>query len=214
MDFCRTTCKHLNGTPFIFSCHQPLCFFCSHQRKRRLDDRWGVAAASIIHPQFLTLTLRGRRHLAGVRSDLAANFRRMRRLQHFQERCAGGFYCLEFSYSRKRDLFHPHLHALIDADGLTSSWLSRSWKGYTSAYVVDLRTVPKDEIKRTFLYMLKGPCSSLEPRAVSEVYSSLGGAPLFQAFGIVTRRHGLCSVCRDKSQIGFGETCGHARHWK
>ncbi|MFI5348574.1 MAG: hypothetical protein ACHQ2Z_03440 [Elusimicrobiota bacterium] len=214
MDFCQHPCNHLDGTPYIYSCHMPLCFFCTYQRRRRLTERWSLSSLHIANPFFLTLPIRDKRFLSGVPHLLAEDFQRLRRRQHFMEHCAGGFYCIECSYSPTSDRFHPHIHALIDAQGLSRSWLSRAWKDLTTAYVVDLRAVPRDQIKSKLLYMLKGPGNSLEPRAVSEIYSSLGSAPLFRAWGSVTRRHGLCRACRDKSQIGFDETCGHARHWE
>lgn len=215
VDFCRTACRRRDGSSFLYSCHQPLCFFCTYQRKAVLTPRWSLAACSIERAYFMTLTMRDERYLSGVYDRMVADFQRLRRLKHFREHCQGGFYCLECSYSPSRDRFHPHIHALLQADGLSSSWLSRTWRHYTSAYVIDLREVPRGEIKRTFLYMLKGPCRSLEPRAVSEVYSSLGGKALFQPFGIVKRRHALCRACREsKSKILFGETCAHGEHWK
>jgi len=214
VDFCQHPCKRPGGSSFIFSCHMPLCVFCGYQRQRRLAERWSRAAVGTPNPFFLTLTLRDFRHLAGVPRVLTGDFYQLRRRKYFREHCAGGFYCIECSYSPVRDRFHPHIHALLDAVDPSESWFSQTWKELTTAYIVDLRKVPRHEIKPTFLYMLKGPCDSLEPRAVSEVYSSLGGTPLFRAFGIVTRRHGLCRACRDKPRIGFGETCGHARHWE
>ncbi|MFH0811147.1 MAG: hypothetical protein V2A77_11885, partial [Pseudomonadota bacterium] len=206
---CQSACRHGDGVYFSYSCHQPLCPFCNYQRRCRLADKWELAAARLAHPQLITLTSRSVRYLSGVRGRLMSWFQRVRRRRYFRDRCSGGFFNIEFDYVQARDSFHPHIHGLLDATGLSQSWLSRTWKSYSSAYIVDLRAVEPSGIRKVFFYLLKPPCRSLDPRAISEIYSSIGGAPLFRAFGIVTPTRRLCSVCRQKPEIRFGETCNH-----
>ncbi|OGR83945.1 MAG: hypothetical protein A3J74_05060 [Elusimicrobia bacterium RIFCSPHIGHO2_02_FULL_57_9] len=116
---------------------------------------------------------------------------------------------MEFDYMEQTDLFHPHLHVLADANGLSPAWLSRAWKNLTTAFVTHQRELERHEIQQKLRYILKPPCRSMARRAISEIYSSLAGAQLFRAFGNVARHHGLCPQCRNKTQINFGETCNH-----
>jgi hypothetical protein len=206
---CQKEYRKASGKLYRASCNSLLCFFCSQRRQLKLVRRWGLAACSLEKPLFITLTGRSVRYLSGTRELLLEQFRQVRRLRPFRENCTGGFYCTEFEYVAHRDMFHPHIHALVDGD-LSESWLSRTWKEYTSAFVVDVQRIQRNQARSKLYYMAKSASSSLDPRAVSEVYSELTGCALFHTFGAAYYKRPLCWDCRkDRPQIGFGESCSH-----
>ncbi|MFA6140425.1 MAG: protein rep [Hyphomicrobium sp.] len=107
------------------ACRRRWCPVCEHQRAAQVTDLYRPLIHAMRWPLFLTLTMS---HTAssGIAEDLKAirdGWQRLRRLQWFRRRVAGGVGAIEVAMPEEHghNGAHPHIHALLDC-----RWLSVS----------------------------------------------------------------------------------------
>ncbi len=75
---------------------------------------------------------------------LYASFRKIRQEKTFRRTVRGGIWMFQIKRSRSDNLWHPHIHCIIDSDYLPHSWLSKIWSRITkTSKIVDIRSIRK-----------------------------------------------------------------------
>lgn len=91
--------------------------------------------------RFLTLTLKSTDEpLRLTVTRLHAYFRQLRRRPLFSKRVVGGAAFVEVTRNAQTNLWHAHLHCLVEGKFMPKEALSRDWLAITGdSYVVDIR---------------------------------------------------------------------------
>ena len=125
------------------ACHLRWCPKCSDALANTLAHNVGEWCETFEHPKFLTLTLK---HTSAPLDfqlkQLRKFFRKLRKHKEFREYVWGGVWGLHIKKSDTDDLWHPHIHCLIQAAFYPHKQLSRLWQKIThGSTVVDIRPV-------------------------------------------------------------------------
>lgn len=153
-----------DGTASIAArrCRDRLCPLCNALRSDKAGERVQRIADGMRAPKFLTLTLRSTTEPLGVQIDnLLASFRRLRQRDAWKRHVRGGAATIEVTLNEKSGLWHPHIHAIIDADFWTQANISDEWaEASGGSRVVDIRAI-HDRVKgaRYLCKYMAKPCS-------------------------------------------------------
>ena len=128
------------------SCKLRWCPLCANAKKYHLAEQVSEWLESVDKPKFLTLTLK---HSTNCLSDqidqLYKSFRKLRLFKEYKKLIHGGVWFFQIKKSKHDDLWHPHLHCVIDAKYIDHTKLWKTWLTIThTSKVVDIRSV-KDE---------------------------------------------------------------------
>jgi len=132
---------------FTTTCKLRWCPMCSDARRSWLQGSIGEWIENLIEPKFLTLTLK---HTSApldeqIRS-IYTYFRNLRRTSFWTRKVSGGIWFFQLKKSKTDNLWHPHLHCVLDSDWLLHSQLSLLWERIThGSPVVDIRAVRDSE---------------------------------------------------------------------
>jgi len=146
---CRTGCwlvRHKDSGLVRLAtngCGLRWCPKCAEARLRYLGYSIGTWCEDIDRPKLLTLTLK---HTSSPLLDqhkyLHKCFRKLRRFKEFRSHVRGGIWCDHVKKSDNDDLWHPHIHCIIDADFYPHRMLKRTWRKVThSSSIVDIRPI-------------------------------------------------------------------------
>ena len=119
------------------------CPKCAEARARYIAHSVSAWCETFDRPKFLTLTLR---HTSAPLDSqleyLYERFRRLRRHSKFRKYVWGGVWGLHIKRSGNDGLWHPHIHALIDAAFYPHRELKRLWRKVApGSDIVDIRPV-------------------------------------------------------------------------
>jgi len=132
---------------FTTTCKLRWCPMCNAARKNWLRKSVGAWIEDITEPKFMTLTLRHcDKPLADQIRLLYTYFRNLRRSSYFNRKVSGGIWFFQLKKSDTDDLWHPHLHCVLDSDFLPHNHLSLLWERIThGSPIVDIRQVRNPE---------------------------------------------------------------------
>lgn len=170
------------------TCRDRFCVPCADDRSakigRRVRDRIPSSGIS-----FLTLTLADNDvPLSELLDKLIRSFRRLRQWDRWKADVKGGVAFIEIKWNAKSDRWHPHIHAIMEADFLPQSLISAEWHRITkTSFVVDIRR-PKNS-ETVIRYVTKYGSKPLNHSFVAdadrldEAIRSLKGRHMCTAFG-------------------------------
>lgn len=169
-------------------CHSRWCVPCAHDRAARIAANLELLIEHHPH-RFLTLTLKhSDTPLSLQLSRLLDSFRRLRRLPFWRNAVSGGAAVLEVKHSHRDNLWHPHLHVLLDSKFLRHQDISAEWFRITGdSYIVDIRLINSHEQAARYMtkYLTKPvPVTVInKPAALSELLEAFRGRRLVLTFG-------------------------------
>jgi len=127
-------------------CRSRWCVPCSRERAARImgNLRCKLNEGSV---RFLTLTLKhSDTPLSNQIDRIYACFRHLRRAPFWQAKVQGGAAVLELTHGWKDDLWHVHLHCLLQGGYVRHADLKAEWHRITGdSYIVDIRPVGSPE---------------------------------------------------------------------
>lgn len=102
-------------------CKDKLCPMCAWRRSKKIYSQVHSCVDYMKNNyQFIMLTLTVRNVSASLLSDtidhLNRSFAKMLKYKAFKRICKGYLKCLEITYNRQCDTYHPHFHVLIAVD--------------------------------------------------------------------------------------------------
>lgn len=123
-------------------CHSRWCVPCSRERAARIvgNLKYVLQSGCI---RFLTLTLKHSADpLAGQVTRIYSAFRRLRRAEFWLKSCIGGCAILEIVRGQHDELWHVHLHCLLQGTYIRHADLKAEWYRITGdSYVVHIKPV-------------------------------------------------------------------------
>lgn len=170
------------------ACRLRWCPICSKARSSFLSVQVKDWLKSFKNPKFLTLTMKhSKAPLEHQIKWLYENFRRYRQKKHISRKIRGGIWFFQLKKSKTDDLWHPHLHCVIDSPYIPHKLLSDLWKQQTkSSSVVDIRAIRKPEkIAEYVARYCARPCnlSSYSDDEIIEIFTVFHGRRLCGAWG-------------------------------
>ncbi|KKM95344.1 hypothetical protein LCGC14_1189170 [marine sediment metagenome] len=125
------------------SCKLRWCPLCSNSKKYLLASETKEWLETVEKPKFLTLTLKhSENELVNQIDNLYKSFRKLRLMKCYKKLFKGGVWFFQIKKSDKDDLWHPHLHCVIDSKYIDWTKLWKAWLTITrSSKVVDIRSV-------------------------------------------------------------------------
>lgn len=147
-------------------CRDRLCQPCGRARSRQVE----AALRSFIGQRplrFATLTLRHNPNLTLQEQikRLYVSFSTLRRRSWWKDKVRGGVAILEVKIG-KDQLWHPHLHLLLESAFLPQKGLSHEWYAVTGdSYIVDVRKIDADQKEITYV------CSYVGKPLDSSIYA-------------------------------------------
>ncbi|MCM1315588.1 MAG: protein rep [Prevotella sp.] len=121
MNFGHTDTGAVKLSSDVHFCRDRLCPMCAWRRSKKIYSQVHSCVDYMKDDyQFIMLTLTVRNVSASSLSDtishLNKSFAKMLNYKAFKRICKGYLKCLEITYNRERDDFHPHFHVLIVVD--------------------------------------------------------------------------------------------------
>jgi len=125
------------------SCKLRWCPMCSNARKYHLAGQVTEWLEGVAKPKFLTMTLKHTAQpLAEQIDHLYNSFRKFRMIKEHKKKIKGGVWFFQIKKSKKDNLWHPHLHCVIDSKWIDGKKLWRTWLKITgTSKVIDIRAV-------------------------------------------------------------------------
>lgn len=169
-------------------CKSRSCLRCSRIRSIQLMAKGLKALENCNDPRFLTVTLKSRNEsLRRQLKQLTRCFAKLRRSAIWKAHVTGGLYVIEVTYNHQTDLFHPHLHAVVDGHYFPQPLLKGAWKVATGdSEIVHIARTGKREALARYLskYVAKGSDAKEWPRLrLAEFATAIHGLRLVQTFG-------------------------------
>lgn len=169
-------------------CHCRACPACQHRRRIRLRSLFEQRWKAMHRPKMLTLTLASSpKPLADQCHRIKESFRRLRARALWKQQVHGGFWVIEITRNERTQLWHVHIHAIIDSTYLPQDWLSREWKAITGdSYVIDIRQAPLRRARYLSKYVTKGSSVSSNGGELWQYYEALHRSRDTNTFGETT----------------------------
>lgn len=170
------------------TCKDRFCVPCADTRSARIGNRIRekVPPAGI---SFLTLTMADNdQGLAGLLDKLIRSFRQLRRWKRWKQAVAGGVSFIEVKWSERKQRWHPHVHAIIEATYIEQAAIADEWRRITgTSFIVHIKRPPNSET--VIRYVTKYGSKPLDQTFVDnadrldEAIRALKGRRLAMAFG-------------------------------
>ena len=124
-------------------CRSRLCPLCRESISRKYMARAIELMSQMDAPKLLTLTIvSSDRSLSEQILHLKESFARLRRHKNWKKHVAGGVATFEITFNRKRQQWHPHLHAIIDSTYWNKLEIRSAWEQATGdSSIIDIRKV-------------------------------------------------------------------------
>ena len=125
------------------SCRDRWCPMCAGQKAAYAKDQTEIYIKSLTAPRFLTLTLRhNETDLKSQVTFLQQSFSKLRTRAYWKKNVTGGIWFLQVKRGKHSELWHPHLHILLDGNYMEQGELSDLWEQVTfGSPVIDIRRV-------------------------------------------------------------------------
>lgn len=147
------SCRHIawfaraisDGTVKVISssCRQRWCPICSQAKSFQIREQVKNWLASVSAPKLCTFTMKHTTApLAHQITWLYKHFRLFRQRKKIKPYIQGGIWFFQLKKSSTDNLWHPHLHCLLDSKFIPHSVLSSEWfKQTLTSDVVDIRVI-------------------------------------------------------------------------
>lgn len=149
LDSCRTGAwfarNRITGKVRVLSssCKLRWCPMCSSTRRWFLTQEVSSWLKTAKKPKFLTLTLA---HTTAPLEQQVIHlykcFRKYRKLKIMKQNVEGGVWFFQIKKSDSDNLWHPHLHCVIDSEYISKFDLSAAWAAITiTSNIIDIRKI-------------------------------------------------------------------------
>lgn len=170
------------------SCHLRWCPVCAQARTNYITHSVSEWLAASGYPKFMTLTLRhSTSPLEHQIKWLYKSFRDLRRRKEFKRCVKGGIWFFQIKKSKSDNLWHPHLHCLIEGLFFQKRLLTRIWGEIThGSTIVDIRPVrdPRKVANDAARYAAcPGQLSALEQDDACELVDAVHGKRICGTWG-------------------------------
>lgn len=177
---------------FLSLCRNRLCPFCSKALSARNALHVEAVINTMRHPSQLTLTVPSRPGpLASHISDLLNSFRRFRRTKLWRRHVRCGYWFLEITLNLETQLWHPHVHVVMDADYVSQAILQDAWStivGVRSILWIERVRNSRDAARELAKYATKpAAVQGYSENQVLQLATSLHGRTLMHGFGKVPK---------------------------
>lgn len=125
------------------SCKLRWCPLCQQARQNYIAQQVSKWFYRVDYPKLLTVTLRHTSSPLKSQVDfLYKCFQKFRKRKFITKRLRGGVWFFQVKKSKDGNTWHPHIHALIDADFMERKKLSQLWAEITGgSTVIDIRGI-------------------------------------------------------------------------
>lgn len=169
-------------------CNCRICPLCSRLRAAELQRRVADAIGRMDSPRMLTLTLaHASVPLADQITRIHACFRELRRRKAWKEHVRGGIAVLEITWNNRSQMWHVHIHILIDATYWRQAAIADHWLQVTGdSRIVDIRLCRSKAAAAQYVakYVAKGiDLAHCPDRRIAEHALALSGVRIAQTFG-------------------------------
>lgn len=129
------------------SCKNRWCPMCASTRRWFLSQQVSEWLTSAKDPKFLTLTLKHTRYpLDDQIQKLYDSFKKYRKLKDFKKHVKGGVWFFQIHKAKSDNLWHCHLHCVLDAEWMDKYKLSAAWEVITQdSKIVNIKEVKDPE---------------------------------------------------------------------
>jgi len=125
------------------SCKLRWCPMCSATRRWHLTTQVSKWLSTTTQPKFLTLTMaHSELPLNAQIEELYTNFKKYRRLNLLKRNIQGGVWFFQIHKAKSDNLWHPHLHCVIDSLWIDKYELSTAWEMVTkTSKIINIKEV-------------------------------------------------------------------------
>lgn len=173
------------------ACGLRWCPQCAQARANWLSHQVRTWYKTARKPKLLTLTLRhSDTPLKEQVTFLYRCFRRLRLAKFMSSRIRGGIWFLQVKWILKTDGWHPHIHALLDAEFIPQPEIKARWAKLTKdSDIVDIRPCysPDSAAHHVARYATKpGTLSSVPPERRLELLEAVHARKIVGTWGTAT----------------------------
>jgi len=124
-------------------CRLRWCYHCSESRQQFITQAILPWYSKVKSPKLLTVTLRHNDKPLPEQIDfLYRSFAKFRNRKLLKDAIRGGIWFFQITYNQKSQQWHPHIHALLDADYMLHAELMTIWSKITDgSTIVHIRAV-------------------------------------------------------------------------
>ena len=128
-------------------CRLRWCFHCSESRQQFITQAVLPWFQMVKKPRLLTVTLKHSQDPLDEQIEhLYDCFRKLRNRKTCKEAIRGGIWFFQVTYNQKTGEWHPHIHALLDAEYMLHAKLMSDWYDITSdSTIIHIRNVDNPE---------------------------------------------------------------------
>lgn len=175
----RIACDH---------CRDRFCEACQVERRRTvcMNLRAQLPAVQL---RFVTLTLKSRSApLTDQIDQIWAYFKQLRKTEVWKSNVTGGLSFFEITRNETTQMFHPHVHVLVEGKYLPQKVLRTEWLKITGdSYIVDVKFVRDPIAAAGYVAKYAGKAIAANVwqnrSSLVEVITALAGRRTFNAFG-------------------------------
>ena len=159
-------------------CRLRWCFHCSEARQQFITSAVLPWFSKVEKPRLLTVTLKHNQDPLEEQIDfLYKSFAKLRNRKICKDAIRGGIWFFQVTYNQKTGEWHPHIHALLDAEYMLHAKLMSDWYSITGdSTIVHIRNV--DNPEKTLSHNAR---YAARPSAILKIPKSLW-PELFSAF--------------------------------
>jgi Replication protein len=197
-----------------FRCGERLCGQCARHRVFRLLESYGHVLSELKSPKLITLSMksRPRGELKRAGKELLDAFRRLRHSKAWSG-VRGAIASFEVTYNVRKELWHPHLHIVVESDFIEFYRLRDAWKACTrglgtACYIQRCRPGWERELIK---YITKVGALLKSPEALKEFASFARSRRFIRTYGslyncqVEAESLGRVPVCKGCGAVMFKE---------
>jgi hypothetical protein len=127
------------------ACNLRFCPVCKRKYQKFVTEEVKTWFEHAHKQKFLTLTWKSEdAPLSHQIDSMYKCFRKLKLSKEFKKYCKGGIWFFQVTHNPTTDLWHPHLHILLDADYWNKKRISKLWYQVTkTSIIVDIRNVSR-----------------------------------------------------------------------
>jgi len=124
-------------------CNQRWCPMCAKTKRWIITNSVAEWGHKIKQPKFLTLTLKSTSDKLEVQVQrLYDSFKKIRKRPFWKKAVKGGVWFFQLTMNKRTQLWHPHLHILLDGEYISKRRIRTAWKEITlDSMIVDIKKV-------------------------------------------------------------------------
>jgi len=169
-------------------CRLRWCYHCSEARQQFVTHQILPWLHGAKLPKLLTLTLQHNNNpLKQQIKKLYSSFIKLRSTALWKDRCYGGVWFFQITYSAKTEQWHPHLHVILNSEFLPHDWLEEKWIRFSGgSNIVHIKAIHDIEncLSHNARYCARPSALEKIPKLLwPDLYQAFNGRRLCGTFG-------------------------------